>query len=62
MKYMLLVALVISMFGCSVMQYPQNAQKCHNDGECRNGEYCGFVAVDTAPVCREYHPAIHWYN
>jgi hypothetical protein len=33
---------------------PQGYMVCHSDHECnlKAGEYCGFVAVDTVPVCR----------
>jgi hypothetical protein len=33
--------------------YTQN-DICHSNWDCHHGTYCGFVGVDTFPVCRAY--------
>jgi hypothetical protein len=34
---------------------PANSTRCSSDNDCPRGYYCGFVAVDTVPVCKEDH-------
>lgn len=60
MKKIFVITSILLVSACTVMKAPTNAVRCHNDGECKSGEYCGFCGVDTAPICRPYHPAITW--
>lgn len=55
MKNILTIAALLLVSACVVMKPPTNAKRCGNDGECNNGEYCGFYGVDTPPVCKPIH-------
>lgn len=34
---------------------PQGYQRCSSDIDCPHGTHCGFVDVDTYPVCKPYY-------
>ena len=59
MKYVIaLLALALATASClchpdpSKYTVPAGYQRCNSDPECPSGYYCGFVGVDTYPVCR----------
>lgn len=47
----------LGLAACGPMQTgpfsPTNPRSCAYDGDCAPGQYCGFLSVDTHPVCRE---------
>jgi hypothetical protein len=58
MKYLSLLLVTLFAVLCvpachPVYTHPAGYQSCHNNYDCHgHGEFCGFVGVDTYPVCR----------
>lgn len=40
---------------------PKGYRTCFNDGDCGQGQYCGFVGVDTYAVCKAKPHTYHWH-
>jgi hypothetical protein len=59
MKYLSLLFIVLVATACYVpnprnYHVPAGYKTCHTNYECntKDGEFCGFMGVDTYPVCR----------
>ena len=48
------IVFVMFLVGCAVHPRPlaPGDTPCHTDGECFEGEHCGFRHVDSYAVCR----------
>ena len=54
MKYLSFLILGLFVVACHpVYSVPPGHKVCHRNSECHAGEYCGFIGVDTYPVCRK---------
>jgi len=53
----LLFTIMIAVAGChpnpANYSHPVGYVSCHSDNDCKEGEFCSFVGVDTYPVCRK---------
>lgn len=56
MKYLILLMTFLALTSCAVnmnnYKVPEGYRPCRFDGDCHHGERCGFVGVDTYPVCK----------
>ena len=52
MKATVLVALFALACHFATPTVPAGYKACVSDNDCHEGEYCGFVAVDTYAVCK----------
>lgn len=55
MKYLGFVLVLGSILvGCAAHHYyvPEGYKTCRYSGDCPRGYHCGFVGVDTYPVCK----------
>jgi hypothetical protein len=67
MKYLIVIGLLWSLVDCnwrsasspSQMALISGLRRCQSDVDCNDDDHCGFVAVDTYPVCR---PGSHSQN
>ena len=56
--YTALIAVALTA-GCAYpaasLPIPQGYKACHTDYDCNEdrGEFCGFIKMDTPPVCRQ---------
>lgn len=56
MRFLAFVVAMLALSAChpnpANYTHPTGYQTCHSDLDCPHGTVCGFVGVDTYPVCR----------
>jgi hypothetical protein len=61
MKIMMMLCVSMGvLMSCSMhATVPVGYQTCRSDMDCQDGEYCGFVSIDTYAVCKSDHNIVN---